>query len=196
MISLRKLAVTLVASGLALVLPGCATNIYAPDPQYAAPAMWKVTNKDTTIYLFGTVHALGKDTAWYGGPIERAYEASDELVTEIKMGDSAGDAAAILARAALPKGQNLRDLMTPNNREQYEETLVSLGLPVEAMDRYEPWYAAMTLSLLPVMQRGFDPQSGAETELASKADGKKLGRARKRQRPDRDLRRICRWTPS
>ncbi|WP_305096084.1 TraB/GumN family protein [Croceibacterium aestuarii] len=174
MFSLRKLAATVLATGLALALPGCATNLYAPDPHYVAPAMWKVADKDTTIYLFGTVHALSKDTAWYGGPIEQAYRSSDELVTEIKLGDSAGDAAAILKRAELPAGESLRDLMTPDNRAQYEEALVSLGLPVDAMDKYEPWYAAMTLSLLPVMQKGFDPQSGAETELAEKAEGKKL----------------------
>ncbi|MXO59649.1 TraB/GumN family protein [Altererythrobacter salegens] len=174
MFSLRKLAATVFASGLALVLPGCATNLYAPDPQYVAPAMWKVADKDTTIYLFGTVHALSKETAWYGGPIEQAYESSDELVTEIKLGDPVGDATAIVERAALPAGENLRDLMTVENRAKYEETLVSLGLPVDAMDKFEPWYAAMTLSLLPVMQKGFDPQSGADTELAGKAEGKQL----------------------
>lgn len=174
MFSLRKFAATVFASGLALLLPGCATDIYAPDPHYVAPAMWKVADKDTTIYLFGTVHALSKDTAWFGGPIEQAYNSSEELVTEIKLGDSSGDAAAIVARAQLPADKNLRDLMTPENRAQYEDALVSLGLPVEAMDRYEPWYAAMTLSLLPVMRKGFDPQSGAETQLGAKAAGKKL----------------------
>ncbi len=170
----RKLSAVLLAPVLSLLLPGCATaNLYAPDPDYAAPALWEVSDKDTTIYLFGTVHALNEKANWFSGPIANAYHASGELVTEIPMGQGDADAQAILARARLPEGQNLRDLMAPENRVQYEEALVSLGLPVEAMDHYEPWYAAMTLSLLPVMKQGFDPKSGAENTLAARVEGKK-----------------------
>lgn len=162
------------AALLALALPACAPVDARPAntaQAYQGPAIWKVADKDTTIYLFGTVHALPKDSQWFSGPVERAYKSSDELVTEIPM-DASGDAKAIAARALLPKGQSLRDLMTPAERMKFEETLVSLGLPIEAMDKFEPWYAAMTLTLLPVMQSGYDPQTGAESKLTSQADGK------------------------
>jgi uncharacterized protein YbaP (TraB family) len=160
---------------LALLLPACAP-LDAPAAHaaeaYRGPAIWKVADKDTTIYLFGTVHALPKDTDWFSGPVARAYQASDELVTEIPMDDAAGDAKEIAARALLPQGESLRSLMTADDRKQFEATLVSLGLPVEAMDRFEPWYAAMTLSLLPVMQSGYDPQTGAEASLSANAGSK------------------------
>lgn len=163
---------------LALLLPSCAP-LDAPQANaadaYRGPALWQVSDKDTTIYLFGTVHALPKDKQWFGGPVARAYEGSDELVTEISLADGAGDAQAIATRALLPEGQTLRELMTAEDRMQFEEALVSLGLSVEAMDRFEPWYAAMTLALLPVMQAGYDPQTGVEAALSSKAAGKKRG---------------------
>jgi len=165
----------ILAALLALVLPACAPVEARPAnaaEAYQGPAIWKVADKDTTIYLFGTVHALPKDAVWFSGPVERAYKSSDELVTEIPM-DASGDAKAIAARALLPKGQSLRDLMTPAERMKFEETLVSLGLPIEAMDKFEPWYAAMTLSLLPVMQSGYDPQTGAESKLTAQAEGKR-----------------------
>jgi uncharacterized protein YbaP (TraB family) len=164
------------ASLIALALPACAP-IDAPAAHavesYQGPAIWKVADKDTTIYLFGTVHALPKDTAWFSGPVERAYKSSGELVTEIPMDDAGGDAKEIAAKALLPGGQSLRALMTPADRLKFEETLVGLGLPIGAMDRFEPWYAAMTLSLLPVMQSGYDPQTGAETRLSAEAAGKR-----------------------
>lgn len=162
---------------LALWLPACVPLDAAPagsEAAYVGPALWEVSDKDTRIYLFGTVHALPKDKNWFTGPVERAYNGSDELVTEIAMGDTAGDASAIATRALLHGDQTLRDMMTPENRVQFEEALVSLGLPVEAMDRFEPWYAAMTLSLLPVMQAGYDPQTGAEVALSKQAGTKKL----------------------
>jgi hypothetical protein len=62
--------------------------------------------------------------------------------------------------------------MTPENRAQYEDAMVRLGVPVEALDRYEPWYAAMTLTLLQAQTRGFDPGAGADTALAGRAEGK------------------------
>lgn len=161
---------------LALLLPACAPLVDAPPANaaeaYHGPAIWKVADKDTTIYLFGTVHALPEGTQWFSGPVARAWRQSNELVTEIPMDDAAADAKAIAARALLPKGQSLRDLMAPEDRKQFEAALVSIGLPVEAMDRFQPWYAALTLSLLPVTQAGYDPQSGAESELTAKADGK------------------------
>lgn len=165
----------LLAALIALALPACAPVDARPAnaaEAYHGPAIWKVADKDTTIYLFGTVHALPKDAQWFSGPVERAYKSSDELVTEIPM-DAQGDANAIAARALLPKGQSLRDMMAPAERMKFEEALVGLGLPVEAMDRFEPWYAAMTLSLLPVMQAGYDPQTGAETRLSAEGADKR-----------------------
>ena len=165
----------LLAPLLALLLPACATVDARPANAVETargPAIWKVADKDTTIYLFGTVHALPKDAQWFSGPVERAYKSSDELVTEIPM-DASGDAKAIAARALLPKGESLRDMMAPADRMKFEEALVGLGLPVQAMDSFEPWYAAMTLSLLPVMQSGYDPQTGAESKLTAAAEGKR-----------------------
>ena len=169
---LRRLLATLLAFALPACAPMDVPTAHAAEA-YQGPAIWKVADKDTTIYLFGTVHALPKDAQWFSGPVERAYKASEELVTEIPMDDTTGDAQAIAARALLPKGQSLRDMMAPAQRMKFEEVLVGLGLPVEAMDRFEPWYAAMTLSLLPVMQSGYDPQTGAEAKLTAEADGKR-----------------------
>jgi uncharacterized protein YbaP (TraB family) len=168
---LRRFAAPL----LALLLPACAP-LDAPPANaaeaYRGPAIWRIADKDTTIYLFGTVHALPKDAQWFSGPVATAYAQSNELVTEIPMSDAAGDAKAIAARALLPHGKSLRDLMTPEDRKQFEAALVSLGLPIEAMDKFQPWYAALTLSLLPVTQAGYDPQSGAENALTARSDGK------------------------
>lgn len=163
------------AAALSLGLTGCATVETPPKGAVPGPALWQVTDKDTTIYLFGTVHALPKDGAsWFDGRIERAFTASDELVTEVDIANVASSGQSMQVAGMLAEGQSLRALMTPENRMEYEAVMVSLGLPVEAFDRFEPWLAAMTLSLLPLIREGYDPQSGVELALGSKAgDGKK-----------------------
>jgi uncharacterized protein YbaP (TraB family) len=157
----------------ALALPGCATTLYAPDERFVTPAMWEVSDKDTTIYLFGTIHALTRDTAWFEGPIERAYAASDELVTELDTSDSQAVAQKIATQALLPESQNLRELMQPADRAQFEEMMISLDMPVDSLDRIEPWYASIVLTLQLVRKRGFEPDSGVDTSLSGQAEGKR-----------------------
>jgi uncharacterized protein YbaP (TraB family) len=140
----------------------------APPGSIPGPALWKVADADTTIYLFGTVHALPKDKPWLDARIAHAFDSSDELVTEIDVGDLGSSAQALSTKGELPQGQSLRELMAPTGRQAYESALVSLGLPVEALDRYEPWFAAMTLSLLPLLRTGYDTKSGVELSLSDR----------------------------
>ncbi len=54
----------------------------AAEPKAASPAMWKVADKDTTIYLFGTIHLLPKDTKWRSPAFDKAAASADTLVVE------------------------------------------------------------------------------------------------------------------
>src|SRR4051794_14752178 len=68
----------LIAAALAAATPS-----YAPHPApAAAPAMFIVRDADTTIYIFGTFHALDGQSHWFGDQIRDAFEQSNELVLE------------------------------------------------------------------------------------------------------------------
>ncbi len=170
-----KRLVASTAAALSMGLSGCASVDTPPAGAVPGPALWQVADEDTTIYLFGTVHALPEGKNWFDGRIERAFNSADELVTEIDVSSAAQSAQALQTASALPAGQSLRGLMTAENRQQYEAALVGLGLPVEALDRYEPWFAAMTLSLLPLLRSGYQTQSGVELSLDARAGEKSRG---------------------
>jgi uncharacterized protein YbaP (TraB family) len=51
-------------------------------PAQAEPAMFVVRDADTTVYLFGTFHALDGDANWFGPAVRGAFEQSNELVLE------------------------------------------------------------------------------------------------------------------
>lgn len=172
--SLKRFLGTTVAA-LSLGASACASVNTPPPGAVPGPALWQVADEDTTIYLFGTVHALPEGKNWFDGRIERAFNSADELVTEIDVSSAASSAQALQAASALPEGQTLRALMTNENRQQYEAALVGLGLPVEALDKYEPWFAAMTLSLLPLLRSGYQTQSGVELSLNGRAGDKTRG---------------------
>lgn len=67
----------LIATALA-----AATPVMPPVEPAAEPAMFEIHDADTTIYLFGTFHALDDRTQWFSPEIRDAFEQSNELVLE------------------------------------------------------------------------------------------------------------------
>lgn len=170
-------------AALGLSLAGCATAtdgaggtaipmetaaIAAAPP--AGPALWKVSDEDTTIFLFGTVHALPKDVMWMRGPVAAALQSAQVLVTEIPPGALKQPEVqqAFLARAMLPEGQTLRAMLTPEQRTTVEAALAKLGLPAAAFDKVEPWFAAITLATIPMLKAGYSMEAGVEGAVEAK----------------------------
>ena len=172
---LKRLIVSAAAALLGLAGAPAEARETPPAGAVPGPALWRVTDADTTIYLFGTVHALPQGKEWFDARIERAFAASDEMVTEVDLSDQAASTAAMQSAGLLPEGTSLRDLMAPDNRMQFEAALVGLGLPVESLDRMEPWLASLTMSLLPLLRQGYRTDSGVEMALSGRAEGKQRG---------------------
>lgn len=170
----RRIARTLVPAAALLALGACATTPAEPvalAPAPTGPALWKVSDADTTIYLFGTVHVLPETTQWYEGRVAEALAASGSIVTELPPSALTDPAAqqTIMSMAMLPPEKTLRAMLTPEQRATYEAALTKLKMPAEALDRFEPWFAAMTMSVLPLMQNGYKLDRGVEKVLETKA---------------------------
>lgn len=165
-----KTSLAAAASGLALLLaaPAMAETPAAP----AGPALWKVSDADTTIYLFGTVHVLPDGLNWFTPAVETALDSSDMLVTELPSGPETDARTLQLVNelGMLPEGTTLRSLMTEEQRASYEAALGGLGVPPEAFDAYEPWFATINLSILPLILQGYQIDKGVEEVLEVEAD--------------------------
>lgn len=148
----------------------------APVPKQLKPALWKVADADTTIYLFGTIHALPKGLVWLDGPVGKALDSSGELITEIPEIPAAEQQKTVMALGVL-KGETLRSMMPDADRVAYEALLAKLKIPAEALDPMEPWLAGITLGVLPYKLAGYGAEDGVEAVLrkAAIAKGKKLG---------------------
>ena len=171
----------LAAAPIAFVLQGCTTvpddtAVAAAAPEAAAiggegPALWRLADEDTTIYLFGTVHALRDNVDWYKGKIPTALGGSGELVTELPAGAATDVAAqqAMMGKAMLPADQNLRDLLTADQLATYEAALGLMGMEPGSLDRYEPWFAGMTLGVVPLLKAGWNLENGGEKIVEARA---------------------------
>ncbi|MHA7818281.1 MAG: TraB/GumN family protein [Erythrobacter sp.] len=138
------------------------------------PALWQVADEDTTIYLFGTIHALDPSVVWYDAEIDAALASSDTVVTELLMDPESEAAMQQLAvqRGAFTDGTSLRSLLDGEQTAAYEAMLAGLGIPAAAFDQLEPWLAGLTLTMLPLMQQGYNLEAGVDKVILSKAGDK------------------------
>jgi len=134
----------------------------------ARPALWKVTQGGSTVWLLGTIHALPKGVAWYRGPIAWAFDGSGDLVTEIIDGSPQEMQALVMAKAVLPEGQTLTAMLPEADRAGLAKALAANGMAANALDRFRPWYAAVALSTLPLLKSGYDPAQGVDAVLSAK----------------------------
>jgi uncharacterized protein YbaP (TraB family) len=150
--------------------PVASTPVPAEVVELGGPALWKVYDEDTTIYLFGTVHALPKDVDWYKGNVAEALASSDILVTEVMTTPETPVKmqSIIMNTGMLPADESLRGMLNDEQKASYEIAMTKLGIPVATFDRFEPWYASMMLAMLPIMKEGYSPEAGVEAVLASK----------------------------
>ncbi len=164
---------------LALLLAGFAPTTFArPAPpaaiQIAHPALWKVTGPNATIYLFGTIHLLPANVRWLDGTVAQAFTHSDTLVTEI-LGPAPDALRTIVAgKAMLPPGPSLRDMLAPGERAALEAALAVNHFPINGLDRFQPWFAAITLATAPMLQLGYDPANGVDLQLGKLAQTRAL----------------------
>jgi uncharacterized protein YbaP (TraB family) len=168
---------------LLLAAPACAQPAPTATPTAAAgkaavrdadPALWVVKDKDTTIYLFGTIHVLKPGLSWFDDGVKKAFDSSGQVVLELVMPDTAAMQALVTAKGMAHDGIALTQRLPEANRPALGKALTDLGLPATAFDAMEPWYAATNLSLLPLMRKGYDVSNGPEQSIskAAAAQGK------------------------
>jgi TraB/PrgY/gumN family len=164
---LMKTATTAIA--LLLALPACAQQARDSSPTDADPALWVVKDADTTIYLFGTIHVLKPGLSWFDEGVKKAFDASQTLVLEMVEPDAATQQRVVMAKAFDPAGTPLTQALPPNYRGAFATAMGQGNVPAAAYDKMRPWFAAVTLSLLPIQKLGYDPANGPEAVLTKAA---------------------------
>jgi uncharacterized protein YbaP (TraB family) len=156
--------------GLAMLglaaLAGCATTA-EPASATGRPALWQVADRDTTIYLFGTIHLLPKDYAWRTPAFDKAVAGSQSLVVEtiVDTGSPqalAGELARLGFRDGLPP---LATRVPPHKRALLESAVAKTGIPRAAFDRMETWAAAFMLLGTQFKDLGLTGDAGVEAVL-------------------------------
>lgn len=161
------------SAGLAFTLPACAQPAPAVQQQDADPALWVVRDKDTTIYLFGTIHVLKPGLSWFDEAVKKAFDRSGTLVLEMVEPDVETQQKVVVSKAFDPVGPTLVEKLPADKRAAFEKALEDNKLPRASFERMQPWFAAISLSVLPVQKLGYDAGNGPESVLTQAAKAQK-----------------------
>ena len=158
------------------LLAACASA--SPPPPKAPPAhpaLWKLSDADTTIYLFGTIHVLRKDYQWRTPVINRAVRDSRELVLEVAdLEDQNKTAKTFLGLAISPNLPPVLDRVPADKRAGLQALMDKAGMPTSALNKFESWAVAITLASGMLKELDVSPEYGVEKQLrASFAKGKR-----------------------
>lgn len=142
-----------------------------------SPALWTMSDEDTTLHLFGTVHILKPETEWRTDTFDAAFNAADKVVLEISLETDADELAVaqkMMAASVFDDGRTLSDVLTADQLKIVYDEAKKVGIPKAALDVQEPWAISLSMLNVQMMKDGFDPNSGVEKVLT--AEGKAQGK--------------------
>lgn len=132
------------------------------------PAIWQVSDGDTTLYLFGTTHALPKHFAWQSPKLKQVVQTADELVVEsLDTRDSKAKSDASIDDALNPVVDNnpILGRVALEKRAALQKAITRSGFPTQFYDAMPTWMASLVLAVETMTQDGRDKSEGVEARL-------------------------------
>lgn len=158
---------------LTAVLAACGSA--APAAPQAKPALWKLSDPDTTIYLFGTVHVLPDGLKWRTERFDRTVGQAKELVLEINDVDDKAGLAQVYKRLAFTPGlPPVLDRVPAAKRADMEALIKKMGLQPAQLDGMETWAVAVTLGASMYAGMGASSDNGVENQLRTSFKGRPI----------------------
>ena len=132
------------------------------------PALWRVADADTTVYIFGGFPMLPEEYEWRTRTIDTAIAASDTLVLETRA-DPAGQRALGERMAEVGLARDLPPLLQrvdPALRPTLSALVARSGVPMGTYDLMENWAAAITLAGAHTRTLGLTAAAGTDPDLS------------------------------
>lgn len=173
---LFALALT-IAAAVAVPSSGSAQTTIEPrgDTTDAAiegrPALWRLSDADSTVWIFGSIHLLYPDMEWRFAALDQAFAEVDIVYFESRLGESLESAlqARVYAIAFNAPGVTLSDQLSPDGRARLARVATRLGVSPTMLDTLKPWMAFWSLTTLVYQAEGAVTESGVDPTLHAEA---------------------------
>lgn len=132
----------------------------------ASPALWRIADEDTTIWLFGTIHILPTGFEWRNAVIDAAVAESDILIIETVISNEQSDAALLLMRLGIsPDLPPIGERVDSETQPELAAMIARSPFPESFLNGLETWAAALMLVQVTLADLGLNPENGVEEQL-------------------------------
>lgn len=161
--AMRRILAALAAS---VVVP-----LLAAGQAAAEPPIWVVSDGDSEMVLFGSIHVLPPELDWRPPELTAALSQADDLWFELPIDPSAEQEAAQAAamRGYLPPDQSLSSMLSEDGRTRLARISARFGLSPTIIERLQPWFAEVALSAGAFKASGAGIESGVERTVSGAA---------------------------
>lgn len=156
------------AAALAVAL----VPLAAQSAEDRGPALWRVSDEDSDLYLFGTFHLLPQGTDFETSALTAAMRATPTTIFEVDTQSESAvrEVGALVQRYGFnPEGVTLQSLIGQDRFDALAARAASAGVAPAQLEPLRPWLAILTVSLAYIQQFGFDAASGAEAAIRARA---------------------------
>lgn len=142
------------------------------------PLLWKVSDADNSLYLLGSFHLLQASDYPLSADIDDAFADAESVLFEMSPAEMASPTLAMeMGQAALRTDGTLLDSDLPVALrarlqawgESSSAVLQAQGMAPGMLQRFEPWFVALTVSMVDMVQAGFKPELGLDQHFARAA---------------------------
>lgn len=138
-------------------------------PARAEPPVWVVSDADSTMLLFGSVHVLPPGLDWRPDRLEAELATADDVWFELPVDAATEQETARLAqvKGLLRPDESLFRLLPPSDSARLLTEARRLGLSPDVLDRLQPWLAEVALAGAAYRAAGADVAHGVERQLSA-----------------------------
>lgn len=165
----------LMASFLALAAAAAPAAAKEKAPPAPTPALWKVSDADSEIYLFAAAPFLPAGEAWRSRVVASAIDRSETIWFEAPSADQSARAAAgkiFEETGRYAGGKSLSGALGEDGAAGLAGVAAALGAEPASFDALKPWAAFVVLSAELDRKRGADPAAGVEMGVLEEAIGR------------------------
>ena len=139
---------------------------------HAKTMFWEINGTHGgKVYLLGSMHVGAEEMYPLDPYINEAFINANYLFVEVKQNDKTIMAMnkALFQSGRYEDNDSISGHITPETYTQMQEWLKTYQMPIDSLDKYKPWVAALNLSMFELMQLGFSPMYGIDKHFESKA---------------------------
>lgn len=148
---------------------GALTALAAAPPAAALPPVWVVTDRNSELVIFGSVHVLPPGLAWKPPALAQALARADDVWFELPVEPATEDESARLGQklGVMAPDKSLFKMLGEKDAPQLVRVAKTYGVEPALLDRLQPWMAELALAGAAYRRDGAGTGDGVEKAIAA-----------------------------